>query len=201
VLQRLMSESNMEIANQLAAVLARVRSMAALEACREVVAKAQNPAARYAMVLNLTASVHGEAGLSLVHEYVLDGKQDPRARAAILTAIGQAIKGNAMDANQGVSFLMEMQIEPSLPVSLRQAALIALGISSQPSAARYLSMVVSDSDPQMRVAAVDALGRSMPPQVALLEKLARGGDQAVRGRANQILNQLQAVLKQKSPRA
>jgi HEAT repeat protein len=196
-LQRLMNEANTEIANQLAAILARVRSMAALTACREVAEQARHPAARYAIVLNLTASVHGEAAIGVVRDYVLDPKQDPRARTAILTAVGQAIKGRVMDADQGVSLLMEVQNEQFVPVPVRQAALIALGISSQPAAARYLSMAVSDSDPQMRVTAVDALARFTPPQVALLDRLARSAEPVVRTRANQILGQLQAALKQK----
>ena len=199
VLKRLLNESNMEVANQLAAILSRVRSMAALTACREVVDQAQHPAARYAMVLNLTASVHGEAALGLVRDYILDRHQDLRARTAIVTAIGQSVKMGAMDANTGVGLLMELQIEQAVPLAVRQAALIGLGVSSQPAAARYLSMAVSDSDPQMRVTAVDALGRFSPPQVQLLEKLARGNDSLVRARANQVLNQLEAALKQKRP--
>ncbi len=192
VFQRLMSETNPAVINQLAAVLARVRSIAALEACREVIARANHPAARYAMVLNLTASVHSQAALSIVRDYVLDRNQDPRVRAAILTAVGQAVKTQSLDADQGVGLLMEMQIEQAVPASLRQAALIALGISNHPSAARYLSMAVSDHDPQMRAAAVEALGRFTPPQVELLSKLARSGDQIVRARAQQVLKQLGA---------
>jgi len=200
VFKRLMTETDMQVANRLAAVLARVRSMSAVEACRQVVERARHPVARYAMVLNLTASTHGEAALSVVRDYVQDPKQDPRACSAILTAIGQAIKSKTIDANQGVSFLMDIYGERSLPVLVRQAALMALGISSQPPVMRYLLTAMGDKDVQMRVAAVDAVARFTPPQIALLDKLAHSPDKALRARANQILDQLQAAQKPAHPR-
>ena len=192
VLHLLLNETNPEIASQLAAVLARVHSMAALTACREVTERARHPAARYAMVLNLTASVHGEAALGVVRNYVEDAGQDQRARAAILMAIGQAIKGKTLDANQGVRFLMDIQADPHLRAALGHAALIAMGVSSQPSVLRYILEAMGDKDTQRRVVAVDAIARFTPPQTALLEKLARSPDAVVRKRANQILDQLQA---------
>ncbi len=192
VLQHLLQEARPEVASQLAAVLARVRSMAALAACREVVEQARHPATRYAMVLNLTASSHGEAALSVVRDYLTDPKQDERARIAVISAIGQAVKSKTLDANQGMRFLFEFQADRALPIALRQAAVVALGISSQPAIVRQLFQTASDKDPQIRVAAVDALARFTPPQVSLLDKLARSTDQAVRTRANQILNALQA---------
>jgi len=195
VLHRLLSESNMDRASQLAAILARVRSMAALAACRDVMDHAKHPATRYAMVLNLTASAHGEPALSIVRDYLFDSTQDLRARTAIVTAMGQAIKSKAADANQGIGFLMDMHMEPAWPVALRQAALVALGISSQPSVLRYLFEAIGDKDPHMRVAAVDALARFTPPQMAALDKLAHSPDAAVRKRANQILDALQAAQK------
>jgi len=198
VWKRLLTEAKLEVANQLAAILARVRSMAALEACRDVVDKAKQPAARFAMVLNLTASVHGEATMGIVRDYVQDPNQDPRARAQVLTSIGQAVKGKVMDANQGIGLLMEVQTDQAQAAPVRQAALVALGISSQPTAVRFLSMAVADKDPQLRVAAVDALGRFSPPQVAMLDKLARSGDPIVRTRANKVLDQLQAAQKPKA---
>ncbi len=191
VLRLVLNEANLEIASQLAAVLARVRSMAALTACREVMEQARRPAARYAMALNLTASVHGEAALGIVRDYVEDVRQDQRARAAILTAIGQAIKGKTLDANQGARFLMDIQADPNLGASLGYAALMALGASSQPSVMRYILEAMGDKDAQRRVVAVDAIARFTPPQTALLEKLARSPDPVVRKRANQILDQLQ----------
>jgi hypothetical protein len=45
---------------------------------------------------------------------------------------------------------------------------------------------------------VDALGRFSPPQVAMLDKLARSGDPIVRTRANKVLDQLQAAQKPKA---
>jgi HEAT repeat protein len=195
VLQRLLGESNVDTVGQLAAILARVRSMAALAACRDVMDHARHPATRYAMVLNLTASVHGEAALGIVRDYVFDSTQDLRVRTAIVTALGQAIKNKAADANQGIGFLMDMHLEPAWPISMRQAALIAIGISSQPSVVRYLIEAIGDKDPQLRVAAVDALARFTPPQVAVLDKLAHSPDVVVRKRANQILDVLQAAQK------
>ncbi len=191
VLRLLLNETNLEIASQLAAVLARVHSMAALTACREVIEQARHPAARYAMVLNLTASVHGEAALGIVRDYVEDARQDQRARAAILSALGQAIKGKTLDANQGVRFLMDIQADPNLGASLGYAALMALGVSSQPSVMRYILEAMGDKDAQRRAVAVDAIARFTPLQTALLEKLARSPDPVVRKRADQILDQLQ----------
>jgi len=169
--------------------------MAALAACRDVMDHVKHPATRYAMVLNLTASVHGEPALSVVRDYLFDSTQDLRARAAIVTAIGQAIKSKAADANQSIGFLMDMLMELAWPISMRQAALIAIGISSQPSVLRYLFEAIGDKDPQMRVAAVDALARFTPPQMAALDKLAHSPDAVVRKRANQILDVLQAAQK------
>ena len=77
----------------------------------------------------------------------------------------------------------------------RQAALIAIGISSQPSVLRYLFEAMGDKDPQMRVAAVDALARFTPTQTAALDKLAHSPDAVVRKRANQILDVLQNAQK------
>jgi len=195
VLQRLLKESNLDLAGQLAAILARVHSMAALAACRDVMDHAKHPATRYAMVLNLTASVHGEPALGIVRDYLFDSTLDLRARTAIVMAVGQAIKGKATDANQGVGFLMDIHTEPAWPAALRQAALIALGQSSQPSVLRYLFEAIGDKDPQMRVAAVDALARFKPPQTAALDRLAHSPDAVVRKRANQILDVLQAAQK------
>jgi HEAT repeat protein len=188
----LLDETNPEVALQLAAVLARVHSIAALTACREVTERARHPAARYAVVLNLTASVHGEAALGIVRNYVDDAGQDQRARAAILMAIGQAIKGKTLDANQGVRFLMDIQADPHLRATLGHAALMALGVSSQPSVLRYILEAMGDRDTQRRVVAVDAVARFTLPQTALLEKLARSPDPVVRKRANQILDQLKS---------
>jgi HEAT repeat protein len=195
VLRRLLNESNLDMASQLAAILARVRSMAALAACRDVMEHARHPSTRYAMVLNLTASVHGEPALSIVRDYLFDSSQDLRARTTIVTAIGQAIKSKAADANQGIGFLMDMHVEPAWPVALRQAALVAIGISSQASVLRYLIEAIGDKDPQMRVSAVDALARFTPPQIATLDKLAHSPDAVVRKRANQILDALQTAQK------
>jgi len=189
-LRRLMDEANVEIAIQLAAVLARVRSMAALAACREVIEQARHPAARYAMALNLTASMHGEAALGLVRDYLADASQDERVRITVLMATGQAIKAKMLDANQGMALLLETYGNLSLPLPLRSAALIALGISNQPSAVRHIIGAISNREANLRIAAVDALARFTPPQVSLLEKLARSPDQAVRKRANQILDGL-----------
>jgi HEAT repeat protein len=144
------------------------------------------------MVLNLTASVHGEAALGVVRDYVEDTGQDQRARAAILTAIGQAIKGKTLDANQGARFLMDIQADPNLGAALGYAALMALGVSNQPSVMRYILEAMGDKDVQRRTVAVDAVARFTPPQTALLEKLARSPDPVVRKRANQILDQLQS---------
>jgi hypothetical protein len=72
VLQRLLKESSLAVAGQLAAILARVHSMAALAACRDVMDHAKHPSTRYAMVLNLTASVHGEPALGIVRDYLFD---------------------------------------------------------------------------------------------------------------------------------
>jgi HEAT repeat protein len=192
VMARLMKERNPQAASQLAAVLARVRSMAALAACREVIEGAETPVARYSMALNLTASAHGEAAVSLLHDYLLDSRQDERARAAVVTALGQAIKARAMEAVPGLKTLMETRANPSLPVSLRRTALVALGISSQASVVRCIFEASADHDVQMRLAAVDALARFTPPQVQLLDRLARSPDQAVRTRANQVLDALKA---------
>jgi HEAT repeat protein len=117
-----------------------------------------------------------------------DARQEERARIAVLTSIGQAIKGKGMDPAQGAKFLLDIRADPSLSTPLRQAVLMALGISSQPPVLRYLVEATSDPEPQIRVAAVDALARFVPPQVSLLDKLARSPDQVVRTRANLILN-------------
>ena len=164
-------------------------------ACRDVVEHARHPSTRYAVALNLTASAHGEAALSIVRDYISDSSQDLRARTAIVTAIGQAVKGKAADARQGIRFLMDIHTELAWPVALRQAALIALGISGQPSVLRYLYNAMGDKDPQIRVAAVDALARFTPAQTAALDKLAHSPDAVVRKRANQILDGLQAAQK------
>lgn len=195
VLRQLLYESNPEMASQLAAILARVRSMAALAACREVVEQARHPAARYAMVVNLTASVHGDAALSIVRDYLADTRQDERARASVLMTIGQAIKNRTLDAERGVRFLLDVRNDQYLPPVLRQAALVAMGISGQASVIRYLVEATGEKDTQLRLAAVDALARFTPPQVQLLDKLARSPDQAVRARAAQLLAQLQAAQK------
>jgi HEAT repeat protein len=193
VMDRLMKERNPEIASQLAAVLARVRSMAALAACREVVERAEQPVARYSMAINLTASVHGEAAIGIVRDYLADARQDERARAAVVMAIGQSVRSKALEAQPGLKALMEIRANLSLPSSLQRAALGALGVSSQPSVLRYIFEAAGDKDVQMRVAAVDALARFTPPQAALLDRLARSPDQTVRTRANQILDKLQAA--------
>ncbi len=195
VLRRLLAETNPELASQLAAVLARIRSMPALAACREVVEQAKHPGARYAMVLNLAASVHGEAALGIIRDYLADTRQDERARATILMSIGQSIKGKALDPQLGLKFLMDIRGDQYLPSTLRQAALVALGISSQQQVVRYILEAMADKDAQIRVAAVDALARFTPPQVQLLDKLARSPDQTVRTRANLILNQFQSAQK------
>lgn len=195
VLARLMRERDPQAASQLAAVLARVRSMAALAACREVVEGGETPVARYSMALNLTASAHGEASLSILHDYLVDSRQDERARAAVVTALGQAIKAKAVEAIPGLKTLMETRANPSLPVSLRRAALVAMGISSHASVARYIFEASADHDVQIRLAAVDALARFNPPQVQILDRLARSPDQAVRTRANQVLDALKAARK------
>ncbi len=195
VLARLMKERDPQAASQLAAVLARVRSMAALAACREVIEGADTPVARYSMALNLTVSAHEEAAIGILHDYLVDSRQDERARVAVVTALGQAIKTKAIQTAPGLKALMETRANPSLPVSLRRAALVALGISSQSSVVRYIFEASGDSDVQMRIAAVDALARFTPPQVQLLDRLARGPDQAVRTRANQVLDALKAARK------
>jgi HEAT repeat protein len=195
VWQRLLSESNLDLAGQLAAILARIRSMAALAACRDVMDRAQHPSTRYAMVFNLTTSVHGEPALSIVRDYLFDSSQDLRARTAIVAALGQAVKGKLIDARQGIDFLIGIHTELAWPVAMRQAALIAIGISSQPSVLRYLFESMGDKDPQMRAVAVDALARFTPTQTAALDKLAHSPDAVVRKRANQILDVLQAAQK------
>jgi HEAT repeat protein len=192
VLGHLMKERDIKVATQLAAVLARLRSMAALEACRDVVKGAEQPVARYAMALNLAASVHGDAAMSVMRDYLTNAGQDERARVAVVMALGQAVKGGMLDANQGVKTLMEARSDSSFPPSVRRAALIALGISSQSSIVKYIFEATGDQDKGMRIAAVDALARFTPPQVDLLDKLARSPDQDVRARANQILDKLQA---------
>jgi HEAT repeat protein len=192
VMVHLMTERDLKVATQLAAVLARVRSMAALEACRDVVKKAEHPVSRYAMALNLAASVHGDAAMSVLRDYLTNASQDERARTAIVTALGQAIKGGILDANLGVKTLMEARSDSSFPPSVRRAALVALGISSQASVVKYIFEATGDQDKATRIAAVDALARFTPPQVDLLDKLARSPDQDVRARANQILDRLQA---------
>jgi hypothetical protein len=53
---------------------------------------------------------------------------------------------------------------------------------------RYLFEATGDKDPQMRVAAVDALARFTPRQTAALDRLAHSPDAVVRKRANQILD-------------
>ncbi|MEE8391527.1 MAG: HEAT repeat domain-containing protein [Anaerolineae bacterium] len=192
VLGHLMKERDPQVVPQLAAVLARVRSISALEACREVVLGAEHPVARYSMALNLTASAHGDAAMSVLRDYLTDARHDERAQAAVVMAIGQAIKGGTLEASQSVPVLMEIRVDSSLPPSMQRAALVALGISSQPSVVKTIFEATGGKDEQMRVAAVDALARFTPPQVDLLDKLARSTDQAVRTRANQILDKLQA---------
>lgn len=189
-LNRLMRETDLSVASQLAAVLARVHSMAALAACREVVEKAPHPATRYAMVVNLTASSHGEAALGIIRDYVADAQQDERARAAVVTALGQGIKSKTLNADQGLSTLSGMAADLCLSWLLRQAALLALGISNQPFAVRQILSALSDKDERVRLAAVDALCKFTPPQTSLLDKLAHSADKAVRTRANQILTSL-----------
>jgi HEAT repeat protein len=193
VLDRLMKEKTPQVAAQLAAVLAHVPSMAALAACREVVNKAEQPVARYSMALNLTASTHGDAALSIVHDYLTDNRQDERARAAVAMALGQAIKDGRAEATPGVNTLMEIRGSASLPTSVRRAALMALGTSSQPSVVKHIYEATGDKDVQIRIAAVDALGRFAPPQVELLDRLARSMDQAIRARANQVLDAIEAA--------
>ncbi len=191
-LTRLMREHNPKVATQLAAVLARVRSMAALEACRDVVGKAEHPVARYAMALNLIASAHGEVALRIVHDYVTQASQDERARAAIVMAVGQAVKASALDAELGFQILMPIWQDSSLPRALRHSALTALGVSNQPSVIKHIFKATGDRDERTRVVAVDALARFDPPQVELLDRLARSTDPVVRARANQILDKLPA---------
>lgn len=187
-LNRLMREADLATALQLAAVLARVHSMAAVAACREVIEKAQHPAARYAMVINLTASSHGEAALGIIRDYLADAQQDERARAAVVTALGQAVKSKTLNADLGLSLLLEIVADSRLSPVLRQAAVLALGISNQPSAVRHILNALGDKDEGIRLAAVDALAKFTPPQTSLLDKLAHSADKAVRARANQILN-------------
>ena len=191
VLGHLMKERDIKIATQLAAVLARVRSMAALEACRDVIRGAAQPVARYAMALNLTLSVHGDAAMSVMHDYLTNASQDERARSAVVMALGKAVKSGTLDANLGVKTLLEARSDSSLPPLVQRAALGALGISSQPSVVKHIFEATGDKDVKMRVAAVDALARFAPPQIDLLDKLARSPDQDVRARANQILDKLQ----------
>lgn len=191
-LTRLMRERAPQVATQLAAVLARVRSMAALEACRDIVGKAEHPVARYAMALNLIASAHGEAALRIVHDYVTQASQDERARAAIVMAIGKAIKAGALDAGPGIQTLMAIWQDSSLSPTLRRSALTALGVSNRPSTVKHIFQATGDRDERTRVAAVDALARFDPPQVDLLDRLARSTDPIVRARANQILDKLPA---------
>jgi HEAT repeat protein len=198
VLKRMLVETNSNVASQLGAILARVRSMAALAACREVVETAKNPVARYAMALNLTASSHGEAGLNIVRDYLANAKEDERARLSVLASFGQAIKGGVLDATQGIKFLVEIKGDQYLPPALRRGAITALGASSQQAAVRYLLEATNDKETETRIAAVDALAKFTPPQVAILEKLARSPDQAVRARANQILDYFQAAQKKKA---
>ncbi|HET89864.1 MAG TPA: hypothetical protein ENN99_03865 [Chloroflexi bacterium] len=193
VVSRLMQEQQPQAASQLAAVLARVRSMAALAACREVIHGAAHPVARYAMALNLTTSAHGDAALGIVRDYLGSAGQDERARSAVVMALGKAIKDRMLEAGQGVQTLMEVKANSSLPVPVRRAALLALGMSSQPSVLKHIFQATGDPDEQMRLAAVEALARFNPPQVELLDRLARSTDQGVRARANQLLDQLQAV--------
>jgi HEAT repeat protein len=192
VLDRLMKEKAPQVASQLAAILARVPSMAALVACREVVDGAEQPVARYSVALNLTASAHGDAALNIVHDYLTDNRQDERARAAIAMALGQAIKGGTAEATQGVGILMEIRTSSSVPTSVRRAALMGLGTSSQPSVVKHIFEATGDKDAGVRIAAVDALGKFAPPQVELLDRLARSTDQAVRARANQVLDAIEA---------
>ena len=191
VLDRLMEEKTPQVAAQLAAVLARVPSMAAVAACREAVNGAEQPVARYSMALNLTASTHGDAALSIVRDYLTDNRQDERARAAVAMALGQAIKAGRAEVTPGVNTLMEIRGSASLPTSVRRAVLLALGTSSQPSVVKQIFEATGDKDVQIRIAAVDALGRFVPPQVALLDRLARSTDQAVRARANQVLDAIE----------
>ncbi len=193
VLNRLMQEQQPQAASQLAAVLARVRSMAALGACREVIGGANHPVARYAMALNLIASAHGDAALGIVRDYVGNAGQDGRARAAVVMALGKAIQGGSVEASSGGQTLMDVRRDSSLSTTVRRAALLALGVSSQPSVIKHLFQSTGDPDEQMRVAAVEALARFIPPQVDYLDRLARSTDQAVRARANQLLDQLQAA--------
>jgi HEAT repeat protein len=191
VLGHLMKTRDFKVASQLAAILARIHSMAALEACREVVRRAEQPVARYAMALNLTASAHGEAALSVVRDYLADARQDERARAAIVMALGQGIRRGAMEAKSGVRTLMEIWANASLPASVQRAALLALGASSQPSVVKHIFGATGHQDVHMRVTAVDALARFVPPQVELLDRLARSTDKVVRTRARQMLEKLQ----------
>lgn len=192
VLGRLMKERNPKTASQLAAVLAHVHSLAAMAACYEVVEGAEQPVARYSMALNLVTSTHGDAAISVVRDYLADARQDERARSAIAIALGQAIRDGSLEASLGVKTLMEIRVDSSLPSSVQRAALVALGISSQSSVVKYIFQATGDKDEHMRVAAVDALARFAPPQVAFLDRLARSTDQVVRTRANQILDKLEA---------
>ena len=186
-LKRLMVASNPDISLQLGAVLARVRSMGALAACREVIERAKFPAARYAMAVNLTASIHGEAGLSLLYDYVTDRHQDERARMTIVITLGQAIKSKALDAARGLGFLMELAADQYIPIAIRQAALVALGVSNHASIVRTVYQTTGDKEAQLRIAAVDALARFTPPQTSLLKQLAGSPDPAVRARATHLL--------------
>ncbi|HDQ70632.1 MAG TPA: hypothetical protein ENN19_00875 [Chloroflexi bacterium] len=193
VSRRLMGERAPKVATQLAGVLARVRSMAALEACRDVVDRAKHPVARYAIALNLIVSAHGEVALGIVRDYVAQASQDERARAAIVMAVGQAVKAGALEARPGLQTLMAIWGNSSLSPALRRSALTALGVSSQPSVVKHLFEATADRDEHTRVAAVDALARFDPPQVDLLDRLARSTDPLVRARANLILDKLPAA--------
>lgn len=193
--QRLMSESDQNAALQLAAVLARVRSISALEACREVADRAKHPAARYAMVLNLAASIHGEAALNIVRDYLADTRQDEHARMTVVMTIGQAVKGKALDAKHGLQFLMGLEADAHFSRALRQAALVALGVTGDASVVRYLHQKTGDKDAALRVAAIDALARFTPPLTAMLEQLARSPDPVVRSRAAQLLAKIGSARK------
>ena len=194
-LRRLMTEANPDRAMNLAALPARVHSIGALAACREVIEHAAHPVARYAMAVNLTASSHGEAGLNILRDYVTDNRQDERARMAVLMALGQAVQHKALAADQGVHFLMAIDTESPASIAVRQAALVALGVSNQSPVLEYLHLRASDADPKIRVAAVDALARFTPPSIVILEQLARRTDRAVSARARQILDKLRAARK------
>ncbi|MCP4536072.1 MAG: hypothetical protein GY832_02900 [Chloroflexi bacterium] len=192
VLKHLIKVRDIKVATQLAAILARIRSMAALEACRDVVKGAEQPVARYAMAINLATSVHGDAAMSVMRDYLTNASQDERARVAVVIALGQAIKNKILDASQGVRTLMEVRSDSSFPPSVQRAALVAMGISSQSSVVKYIFEATGAKDQEMRIAAVDALARFTPPQIDMLDKLAKSPDPDVRARANQILDKLQA---------